>query len=268
MAKYLIIYIMSTTAQFKTDLIKSVSAIVGSGHDDKIIDYYNSINKDPLKNIDYKRAFSILTSVISEKILDEQKETISSIPAVLQDSLSKYRHPSPYNHRHPPSYHHHYVSLDTAHRFIDGGGGAGNIKKFNWKFAHTRGLVGGFFNVTSENLGNIVAMRIYQPRIPYVASMDTNAKRVSILIEEFSSQSFIAEGRRFHFILRPDFLTSDGTYIECASEREEENVFEFATPITEVNSLTLSFGNPYTTIEFPSGFPRFMINLEFISLVV
>jgi hypothetical protein len=238
--------------QFKTDLIKSVSAIVGAGYDDKIIDYYNSINKEQLKGIEYKRAFSILTNTISEKILDERKHAI-----VLPPKIPSSR----------PKYNHHYISLDTAHRFVDGGGGSGNIKKFNWKFAHTRGLVGGFFNVTSENLGNIVAMRIYQPRIPYVASMDTNAKRVSILIEEFSSQSFIAEGRRFHFILRPDFLTSDGTYIECSSEREEENVFEFATPITEVNSLTLSFGNPYTTIEFPSSFPRFMINLEFISLV-
>jgi hypothetical protein len=95
--------------------------------------------------------------------------------------------------------------------------------------------------------------------------MDTSAKRVSILIEEFASQSFIAEnGRRFHFLLRPEFSNVIQNNIELSTEDYNDGIFNFNKAITKLDTCTISFGDPLNVLQFSEPFDRFMVAFEFI----
>jgi hypothetical protein len=140
-----------------------------------------------------------------------------------------------------------------------------DITSFRWKYAPTQFIGQGFCNSVGV-IQNIIAIKLYQLRIPYLATMNTDAKRVSVLIEEFAAQAFIGEnGRRFHFMTRPNFITGQ-TDIELSTEDYNDNIFHFRKPIKTLDSITVSFGNPLTLLRFSTPFNRFFIALEFICL--
>lgn len=139
------------------------------------------------------------------------------------------------------------------------------ITKFTWRYAPTQFTGTGFCNSVGV-IRDIIGMRMYQPRVPYLAGMNTDAKRVSVLIEELSSQAFIAEnGRRFHFLLRPNFITGQ-TDIELSTEDYNDGIFNFRKPITKIDSFTLSFGDPLQILTFSTPFNRFIIPFEIVCI--
>lgn len=156
-----------------------------------------------------------------------------------------------------------YVVMDSDYRVQDSS--TNNISRFKWNYTDSLNLQDGFVN-SDGNIHDVIGMRLYQPRIPYSAAMVTTAKRVSVLIEEFGSQAFIGEnGRRFHFLMRPNF---DPTFpapssIEISTEDYNDGLFHFRKPITTFDSLTVSFGDPLDIIEFTAPFDRFFIAIEF-----
>lgn len=166
-------------------------------------------------------------------------------------------------------YVHYYVCMNTNNRLVEEDeGGGGVITKFKWNYAPTKDVRSGYA-VSSGDIRNVVGIRMYQPRIHYLAGMDNTANRVSILIEELQTQSFVAEnGHRFHFLLRPDIenrgLTGD--YVELSTEDYEDAIFKFRKPITEFDTLTISFGDPFTVLSFPSSFNAFFLAIEFTCL--
>lgn len=160
---------------------------------------------------------------------------------------------------------HHYLVLDSNYRDTSVEIST-NITKFTWKYTPTQIFETGFCNSVGV-ISNIVGMRMYQPRIPYKAAMDTTAKRVSVLIEELSAQSFIAEnGRRFHFLLRPNFTGGGQTNVELSTEDYNDGIFNFNNPIQSFSSVTISFGDPLNIISFTTPFTRFIIPIEFTCL--
>lgn len=162
-------------------------------------------------------------------------------------------------------YTHYYIVLDSDYRDTTDEIST-NIRKFKWKYAPTQSVGVGFCNSVGV-IRDIVGMRMYQPRVPYVATMNTDAKRVSVLIEEFSAQAFIAEnGRRFHFLLRPSFPDVGVNSLELSTEDYNDGIFNFRKPITTFESITLSFGNPLDVISFTTPFDRFIIPFEFVCL--
>lgn len=139
------------------------------------------------------------------------------------------------------------------------------ITKFTWRYAPTQFTGTGFCNSVGV-IRDIIGMRMYQPRVPYLAGMNTDAKRVSVLIEELASQAFIAEnGRRFHFLLRPNFITGQ-TDIELSTEDYNDGIFNFRKPITKIDSFTLSFGDPLQILTFSTPFNRFIVPFEIVCL--
>lgn len=157
-------------------------------------------------------------------------------------------------------YEHHYVVLESKYRDTSDDIGS-SVTKFKWKYSPTAYLSNGTCN-SVDVIKNIIGMRMYQPRIQYVASMNNNAKRVSVLIEEFQAQSFIAEnGRHFHFLLRPQI--DGGANIELSTEDYNDGIFYFSKPIIEFSSLTLTFGNPLDLITFTEPIDAFVIPIEF-----
>lgn len=162
-------------------------------------------------------------------------------------------------------YEHIYVGLDTDYRDTTGDSGS-SINKFTWKYAPTQNLGVGYCNSVGV-VKNIVGMRMYQPKIIFLAEMDTDAKRVSILVEELQSQAYIAEnGRRFHFLLRPIYSAGQ-TMIELSTEDYNDGIYNFRKPIKHIDSLTISFGNPLDILNFPTPLAsRFIVVFEFTCL--
>lgn len=139
------------------------------------------------------------------------------------------------------------------------------ITKFTWRYAPTQFTGTGFCNSVGV-IRDIIGMRMYQPRVPYLAGMNTSAKRVSVLIEELASQAVVAEnGRRFHFLLRPNFITGQ-TDIELSTEDYNDGIFNFRKPITKIDSFTLSFGDPLQILTFSTPFNRFIVLFEIVCL--
>lgn len=161
-------------------------------------------------------------------------------------------------------YTHKYVAMHSNYRDTSSDS-AGLIRKFAWKFAPTRNIQVGFCNAVSD-IGNIIGMRLYQPRVPYVAAMDTSSKRVAILIEEFSSQSFgSSQNSTFHFIYRPMYVAGQ-TSIELCTEDYNDGIYTFRKPIKSLDSISLIFKNPTDEIYFTSPFDAFFIAIEFTCL--
>lgn len=137
------------------------------------------------------------------------------------------------------------------------------ITRFTWKYAPTQFTGQGFCN-TVGTVRDIIGMRLYQPRIPNTPEMNTDAKRISVQVEEFKAQSFIAEnGFRFHFLLRPNFAEAN-TSVELSTEDYNDGIFNFRTPITEFSTFTLLFGNPLNTVVFSEPFDRFIVAFELV----
>lgn len=161
-------------------------------------------------------------------------------------------------------YTHKYVAMHSDYRDTSSDS-AGIIRKFSWKFAPTRNLQLGFCNGVSD-IGNIIGMRLYQPRVPYVAAMNTSSKRVAILIEEFSSQSFgSSQNSSFHFIYRPLYASAI-TSIELSTEDYNDGIYTFRKPIKSLDSISLIFKNPTDEITFTDPFDVFFIAIEFTCL--
>ncbi len=157
---------------------------------------------------------------------------------------------------------HYYLVLDSDYRDTTNENST-NITKFKWNYTPTQSTIERGFCNSVGVIRDIIGMRMYQPRVPYKSTMDTDAKRVSILIEEFAAQSFIAEnGRRFHFILRPEFV-SGATSIELSTEDYNDGIFNFRKPITKLDTVTISLGNPLDQITYSTPCDRFMIAIEF-----
>jgi hypothetical protein len=162
-------------------------------------------------------------------------------------------------------YTHHYLSLDTDYRLIQEAA-TSNVSQFKWNYTESQNLREGFCNSVSK-IENIIGIRLYQPRIPFISAIDTSAKRVSVLIEEFAAQAYIAEnGRRFQYILRPDYINATATQIELTTEDYNDGIYWFRQPITTFESITISFADPLTILSFPSDFARFVICLELICM--
>lgn len=159
---------------------------------------------------------------------------------------------------------HYYMALDSDFRDVSQEIGSA-ITRFTWAYTPTLNIGPGFCNSVGV-IRNVVGMRMYQPRVPYLAAMNNTAKRVSILIEEFQAQSFIAEtGFRFHFCLRPQFVGGQ-TSIELSTEDYNDGIFTFRKPFTKIDSMTLRFGDPVNVLTFSTPFDRFIIVLEFVCL--
>lgn len=156
-----------------------------------------------------------------------------------------------------------YITLDSKYaRFLD------DNTKLQWDYSDM--LTESAFSTNSVNtIKNVVKVHIYSAVL--TPQFTSPMKRGTILIEEFKSQSFIAQnGRRFHMMgllndlalplsianrsaipqsygYTPDISLVD-KYEILAGFRFNEGMYYFNKPFTNFNTLTLSFGNPFDLI--------------------
>lgn len=148
---------------------------------------------------------------------------------------------------------HSYIMLDTRYRSLDNDG----TEYFKWNFINNEIISQGTVNALG-NIGDIISMRIFPIRIPYASQADNNYSRVSLYIQEFSSQSFIAqENKRFHWLFKP---VVNGRYIELKTDTFNDGIYRFRQPITRLDTLTFTFGSPLDTIFFDNDRLLTLIN--------
>ncbi len=157
-----------------------------------------------------------------------------------------------------------YMCLDTKYaRFLN------NNTKVQWDFTNTAADTQNFTSIVG-GIRDIVYIRMYSIVIPQFSS---TVARASVLIEEMSGQSFILpNGRRFHFISTlnnlnnpvpldsrnsqgsghyiPDFTIYD-KYELLSGFRSNDGFYRFHKPITTLNTITVSIGDPFNVITLP-----------------
>ena len=139
-----------------------------------------------------------------------------------------------------------HILLDSRYRIVDEQAPI-NITSFKWNYIQkSQSTTEGSVNVIG-NVRDIIGLRVYPFRIPYTQSADNKYSRISLLIQELSAQTFIAhENRKFHFILN---ATIDSEFINLDAD-VYNGFFWFEKPITTLDTLTISFGNPLEQIIF------------------
>jgi hypothetical protein len=136
-----------------------------------------------------------------------------------------------------------YFVLDTRYRVLDNDG----TRTFIWDHVNNLSRAQGTVN-TVGNIRDIIQIKVYPIRIPYAAGADNDHHRVTALFDEFSAQSFVGqENRRFHTVFEAKV---DGDFIDLDSRYQNEGIYRFSKPITQFNSITLSFASPLEPITF------------------
>lgn len=136
-----------------------------------------------------------------------------------------------------------YLLLDSRYRVLDTDGRS----VLKWNVSSDTSTVQGSTNAVG-NIQNIISMRSFDMKMPYTASADNQYDRVTMFVQEFSAQSFIAhENRLFHYMYESDVKDR---YIDLKTPRDSDGLYKFKTPITRLDSISLSFGSPLEPITF------------------
>lgn len=137
-----------------------------------------------------------------------------------------------------------YLLLDTRFRTLETDG----TQSFKWNYTNTNSTVQGSVNAIGDTQ-NIVSMRVLPFKIPYYKLAPNNIyNRVSMFIQEFSAQSYIGhENSRFHFMFPTNV---DKNYINMEVNRDIDAVYNFKTPVSRLDTITISFASPLQPIIF------------------
>lgn len=127
-----------------------------------------------------------------------------------------------------------YFLLDSRYRNT-----CSTPNRFIWDYSNSKNQQTGSVNIIGD-IRDIVSIRIYSFRLP-ASNANTKHKRITVLIHEFSTQSFFAhENRRFHFSLP---YSVDENFLDV-NPFEQLYDYHFEKPFTTLPSITISFGNP------------------------
>ena len=136
-----------------------------------------------------------------------------------------------------------YITLDSRYRSLDNDG----TLYFRWNAVYDNSDIQGGFNI-NQKVRDVVAIKCFPIKLPYVGTADNDYGRITMLMQEFQSQAFIAhENSKFHFVFATDV---EDRWIHLRVHNYNDGLFKFATPVTQLSSLTMSFGSPLQPIVF------------------
>ena len=137
-----------------------------------------------------------------------------------------------------------YLLLDSRYRFLENDG----TEYFKWgcinNYIRSQGTIN--HNGVIKNIKAIELAKFVLPN--NLTKKICKYNRLTTLIHEFESQSFIGhEDRRFHFMSQPELSNNK---ISIDPHYFHNGIFKFKDPITILDTLTISFGNPLEKIKF------------------
>ena len=197
----------------------------------------NTVVKTNNTSIDTSEMVTVLKDL--KKLVETQSSIISAFDTTNIYNTARILNPQSKKREN-------HIFLDSRYRLLDEQSPT-EIREFKWFYAPgTAALSEGSVNMIG-NTRDIIAIRVHPFRIPYTETADNRYSRISMLINELTGQSFIAhENRNFHFMFK---TTIDSEFIDLEAE-VFNGYFKFEKPITTLNTITLSFGNPLEQIIF------------------
>lgn len=141
-----------------------------------------------------------------------------------------------------------YICLDSRYRDISQDVSTTTFSNIGWNFLNTTNATNGAVNYIGD-VQEVVSISTGDIRIPYRVSNTTNKyNRISMLVNEWSGQSFIAnEGRKFHLMFASK---TDDNMLDCSALPNGITTFNFTKPITQLDTITISFGSPLESLLF------------------
>lgn len=134
------------------------------------------------------------------------------------------------------------VILNSQNRVID----STSNTYFKWNYSNSTNVDQGSFN-SIHLIRNITAIRLCDIRLPLADGLDTDTRRVTMLIGEYSSTGSIGpNNRNYHFMFG---VERDNNYVELKTFGFNDGYFRFISPAS-LSSLTISFANPFNLITF------------------
>lgn len=135
------------------------------------------------------------------------------------------------------------ILLDSRNRSFDTDG----TSLIKWYFSNTIGVQQGSFNSTSP-IRDIVAIKVLPFKIPYNSTAENPTGNISMYFNEFSNQCVIApESARYHYWFS---YVQEGDWLALNAQDYNEGVYWFDKPITTLDTLSVSFGAPLSSIVF------------------
>jgi hypothetical protein len=136
-----------------------------------------------------------------------------------------------------------YITLDSRYRSLDNDG----TTFFRWNAVYDDSDIQGGFNI-NQRVRDVVAIKCFPIKLPYIGTADNDYGRVTLLFQEFQSQSFAGhENRKYHFVFATDV---QDRWIHLRSHNYNDGVHKFAIPLTQISTLTVTFGSPLQPIIF------------------
>jgi hypothetical protein len=135
-----------------------------------------------------------------------------------------------------------YICLDSFNRRLD-------TDAYSWYYSEYRTTAQGFITSTVP-LANIKSIKLYQPSIPAYPQLNS-MNRVSIYFREFGVYAYQpSNGAPYHYLLRYTPSAASARYVDLNLEEANGGIFTFYKPITKLDTLSVSFGNPSEIILF------------------
>jgi hypothetical protein len=136
-----------------------------------------------------------------------------------------------------------YLLLDSKYRNL-----STDKSVFKWTVIQSANTTQGTVNTLSDQINDIVSIQFDRFSLPYTASADNVYKKITMYIEEFSSMSIlINSGKRYHMIFDSDIQDNKIKLIPLIND---EGRYRFHTPVRMLDTITLKFQSPFSTIDF------------------
>lgn len=139
-----------------------------------------------------------------------------------------------------------YLCLDSFNRRVNNDN---QSTIYSWYYTEYRSTTPGFVTTTAP-LSNITSIRLYQPSLPAWPQLNATG-RVSIYFREFGIYAYLSSNSQpYHYLLRYTQSAISNRFVDLNLEEFNNGIFIFHKPITKLDTLSISFGNPNETIIF------------------
>ena len=135
------------------------------------------------------------------------------------------------------------VIFDSRYRYSS----YGSFTQMKWDVTNNVSEEDGASSIIGS-MRNILMMRVYPIVLPYSLATFPTSRTVTLEMIELSAQSFIAhEKRRYHFAFS---VAANGNKVLLSPDNQNDGYFKFGYPVSKIDSITMTFGNPMQVITF------------------
>lgn len=137
-----------------------------------------------------------------------------------------------------------YLVLDSRYRSLENDG----TKFLKWTHINNIITAQGTCNSVG-NIRDVISIKLMPYTIPEILGVKSPSLKISTLVHELCTQSYIANNRRFHFMGDVTRIFDNTTIKRVRHDDYANTEYKFNKPITHIDTLTLSLGDPIEQLD-------------------